>query len=64
MAAHRFVHLYLDNDKTGQKYTQLADGIDREKFKDERHLYKNYKDLNQWLTQIGVSQKQIQKHSF
>lgn len=63
MAEHKFVHLYLDNDKTGQKFTQLALGIDRQKFKDERPLYKNYKDLNQWLTQIGVSQKHVAKHS-
>ena len=58
MQAHAQVHLYLDNDKTGQKCTQQALNLDREKFKDERQLYQKYDDLNDWLVHIGKSQKQ------
>ena len=58
MQAHKSVHLYLDCDTTGQKCIQKALEIDKQKFVDERHLYKNYKDLNDWIMQIGQSQKQ------
>jgi hypothetical protein len=58
MQEHNQVHLFLDNDKTGQKFTQQALGIDKEKFRDERHLYHRYGDLNDWLIHIGQSQKQ------
>jgi hypothetical protein len=58
MQEHHRVHLYLDNDKTGQKYTQLGLSTDKEKFKDERVLYQKYDDLNDWLVNIGKSQKQ------
>jgi hypothetical protein len=49
------VHLYLDNDKTGQKCTLQALALDKEKFTDERGLYQKYGDLNDWLVQITVS---------
>lgn len=62
MQEHRQVRLFLDNDKTGNKYTQLAQSIDKEKFHDERHLYLKYDDLNDWLINIGKSQKQYLKH--
>lgn len=55
MQEHQRVHLYLDNDKTGQKCTQKALDLDSQKFKDERKLYKNYDDLNDWLMNIGQS---------
>ena len=55
---YKSVHLYLDCDTTGQKCTQKAVAIDSEKFIDERALYKNYKDLNDWIMHIGQSQKQ------
>lgn len=57
MQAHNQVHLYLDNDKTGQKCTSQAMAIDKEKFRDQRQLYQKYDDLNDWLMHIGQSQK-------
>ncbi len=59
MQSHRSVHLYLDCDTTGQNCTQKALAIDKQKFNDERHLYQNYKDLNDWVMHIGRSQKQL-----
>ena len=59
MQSHKSVHLYLDCDTTGQKCIQKALEIDKQKFIDERHLYKNYKDLNDWIMHIGQSQKQV-----
>jgi DNA primase len=58
MRTHDQVYLYLDNDKTGQKYMQQALVLGREKFTDERRLYQGYKDLNEWIIHIGQSQKQ------
>lgn len=58
MQEHKSVHLYLDCDTTGQKCIQKALEIDKQKFVDERDLYKNYKDLNDWMMHIGQSQKQ------
>ena len=46
MESCKSIHLYLDRDTTGQKCIQKALAIDSEKFKNERHLYQNYKDLN------------------
>lgn len=46
-------YLFLDNDKTGEKFTQLALETDNEKFVDERKLYQKYDDLNDWLINIG-----------
>jgi hypothetical protein len=58
MLSYKTIHLYLDCDTTGQKCIQKARSIDREKFIDERGLYKNYKDLNDWIMHIGQTQKQ------
>lgn len=58
MQEHNRVHLFLDNDKTGEKFSQLAIKIDHLKFKDERSLYHKYEDLNDWLMHIGLSPKQ------
>ncbi|TXI87949.1 MAG: hypothetical protein E6Q36_06650 [Chryseobacterium sp.] len=58
MQEYRHSHLYLDNDKTGQRCTDIALKADKEKFKDERKLYQKYDDLNHWLTSIGLPQKQ------
>jgi DNA primase len=57
MQRHSSVHLYLDNDKTGQKFTQQALDLGKEKFKDERALYQKYSDLNDMLMNIGQTQK-------
>ena len=53
MQTHQHVYLFLDNDKTGDKNTQKALNLDKTKFTDERSLYKQYNDLNEWLTKIG-----------
>jgi Toprim domain-containing protein len=49
MESYKTVHLYLDCDTTGQKCIQKALEIGKQKFIHERHLYKNYKDLNDWI---------------
>jgi CHC2-type zinc finger protein/Toprim domain-containing protein len=58
MQLYKCKHLYLDCDTTGQKCIQKTQAIDKESFIDERALYKNYKDLNDWIMHIGQSQKQ------
>ncbi len=58
MQEHKQVHLYLDNDKTGNKCILHALALNPDKFKDERKLYQKYNDLNDWLINIGKSQKQ------
>jgi hypothetical protein len=58
MQEHIQVHLYLDNDKTGNKRTPHALSLNADKFKDERRLYQKYDDLNDWLINICKSQKQ------
>jgi len=58
MQEHQRVHLFLDNDKTGQKFTDQALALDKQKFRDERRLYKGYEDLNDWLMHIGQAQRQ------
>ncbi|MES2649382.1 MAG: toprim domain-containing protein [Bacteroidota bacterium] len=57
MQSYERVFLYLDNDKTGQKITALAQARDKEKFLDQRHLYSNHKDLNDWLVNRGQIQR-------
>ncbi|HMH32131.1 MAG TPA: toprim domain-containing protein [Puia sp.] len=64
MQEHRRVHLFLDNDKTGQRYTLLALSLNREKFIDERRLYQQYNDLNDWIMHIGMSPKHEFRHKF
>jgi len=51
----------LDCDTTGQKCIQKALTIDKEKYVDERGLYKNYKDLNDWIMHFGQARKQAQQ---
>ena len=58
MQSYKCKHLYVDCDTTGQKCIQKAQAIDKESFIDERALYKNYKDLNDWMVNLGQSQKQ------
>ena len=63
MEKHEHIHLYLDNDEAGKKCLELA--LKRSlKYKDESHLYKDYKDLNDWLMHFGKLQKvQVLKQS-
>jgi hypothetical protein len=56
MEKHDKIHLYLDHDQAGRKCTQLAEKRS-EKFHDESNLYKDYKDLNEWLMNFGKVQK-------
>ena len=58
MEKHARIHLFLDRDDAGQKYSNLALQWDKTKYTDQSHLYKNYKDLNEWLIQEGHSNKQ------
>ena len=58
MQSYKCKHLYVDCDTTGQKCIQKAQSIDKESFIDERALYKNHKDLNDWIMHLGQPQKQ------
>ncbi len=52
MDKHKRVHLYLDHDNAGRKFTEMA--LKRSpKFSDESSLYKGYKDLNEWKVNFG-----------
>jgi len=56
MEKHKVINLYLDRDKTGQNCTRYALSLS-EKYKDRSNLYQHYKDLNDWLINIGKAQK-------
>lgn len=56
MEGHQVIRLYLDRDIIGQNYSQYALTLSN-KYKDESHLYKHYKDLNDWLVNFGKAQK-------
>ena len=56
MEEHEGIRLYLDRDTTGQDYSQYALSLSN-KYKDESHLYKLHKDLNDWLINFGKAQK-------
>lgn len=49
MEGYGSVHLFLDRDKQGMKFKDMA-LIWSGKYKDESHFYKQYKDLNEYLT--------------
>lgn len=53
MQTYERVYLYLDNDKTGIKYTTLAVAKAPRRFSDERRLYAGHKDLNDWHQYFG-----------
>lgn len=61
--AHEKVHLYLDNDATGQKFSQKALQLDPQKFEDKRHLYKDFKDLNDWIMHKANVHKHVLRQS-
>ncbi|MBF4488212.1 toprim domain-containing protein [Flavobacterium sp. CSZ] len=56
MEKHKAVSLYLDRDEPGQKFTELALGWGS-KYKDQSALYKDCKDLNEWMIKSEKSQK-------
>jgi hypothetical protein len=59
MEKHERVSLYLDQDEAGRKCTVLAQKRSL-KFQDESQLYKGYKDLNDWMMNIGKGKLQKQ----
>jgi len=61
MEEHEDIRLYLDRDTTGQNYSRYALSLSN-KYKDESHLYKLYKDLNDWLVNFGKGQKKSLRH--
>ena len=61
MEDHQAIHLYLDRDASGQNLSERALSMST-KYSDESNLYKNYKDLNDWMVNIGKSQKRNLGH--
>lgn len=55
---HHQVFGYGQNDKAGDKIMARAKEALKEKWTDQRGLYKDYKDLNDWLMNFGMTQKQ------
>jgi len=60
MEQHENIKLYLDRDKAGQNCSRYALALS-DKYKDESKLYKNHKDLNDWVMNIGKIQKKSLK---
>ena len=56
MEQHDSIRLFLDRDKTGQNCTLQALSWCK-KYRDESNLYNGYNDLNEWMQQIGKTQK-------
>lgn len=56
MEQHEIIRLYLDRDTTGQNYSHYALSLSN-KYKDESKLYEHHKDFNDWMMNIGKSQK-------
>jgi hypothetical protein len=56
MEKHQTIRLYLDRDAAGQKCSKRALSMSN-KYTDESILYKNHKDLNDWLVNSGKLQK-------
>ena len=54
--AYKQTSLYLDQDNTGRKYTEMALGSHK-RIRDESALYTGYKDLNDWHCHFGKGQK-------
>ncbi|HWB26318.1 MAG TPA: toprim domain-containing protein [Chitinophagaceae bacterium] len=64
MEKSRSVHLYLDNDTAGKACVAAALKRSRQ-YQDESHLYKGFKDLNDFLTGRKLALKQsngLRKH--
>jgi CHC2 zinc finger/Toprim-like len=57
MENYQAINLYLDRDSAGIKNTLRALDWDK-KYIDQSHLYKNHKDLNDYLVQESMRQKQ------
>ena len=46
-------HVFFDRDKSGIKAIKALQEVNRD-VKDESNLYRNHKDLNEWLVQFGL----------
>jgi len=56
MEKHASIHLYLDHDNAGRKCNELA--LKRSvKYVDESKLYQQYKDINEWMMNLGKLEK-------
>jgi hypothetical protein len=56
MEKHEHINLYLDHDAAGRKCVEQA--LNRSvRYEDKSRLYKNYKDLNDWLRHFGKLEK-------
>lgn len=53
---HKQIHLYLDHDNTGRKCSAEALLLNKN-YTNESHLYKGYKDLNDWIRTWGKNGK-------
>lgn len=60
METHQQIHLFLDRDSAGIKFTQQALQWSK-KYIDQSHTYKKYKDLNEFLIQ-QKEQRHKQSH--
>lgn len=56
MEAHQRIHLYLDRDISGRPKKQEALSLS-DRYQDKSHLYRNYKDLNEWLVQSDLKKR-------
>jgi hypothetical protein len=52
MDRYQAVHLYLDRDGAGRKYTNYALSLHK-RYEDFSNLYSHYKDLNEWIMYLG-----------
>jgi hypothetical protein len=60
MEQHQLIRLYLDRDAAGQKYSKRALSMSN-KYTDESSLYKNHKDLNDFMVNSGKLQKKYSR---
>lgn len=61
MEKHEQVNLYLDRDKAGMNCTQQAFKWSQHTYRDQSHLYRHHKDLNDWLVHMQPGIKYSQK---
>ena len=61
MERYTAVHLFLDNDKMGRQCTEKALKWS-DKFKDESHRYKIFKDLNQCLVKLNKPELKLRQN--
>ncbi|MEJ7829784.1 MAG: toprim domain-containing protein [Segetibacter sp.] len=62
MEMNDFIRLYLDRDSTGQNYSRYALSLST-KYKNESYVYDQYKDLNDWLVNMGMASKKTHQLS-